>query len=173
MNRQQKKEYHDYYYSRAPVARRWIDRARDAADLLLKTTKIVKPTILDIGCGAMEIDSFLMLEHKYIPCDFVKRSENCLLVDINRVNDLATLPKVDIVVTLGVLEYAENLESFIKHLKGITKEFCFSYRVDHNREVLNNNYSLKEIRSLVGQFFNIVFDKPTYNNCWLFYSTNN
>lgn len=41
-------------------------------------------SVMDLGCGEMKLREYLAPEIKYIPVDYVKRSEETLVCDFNK-----------------------------------------------------------------------------------------
>lgn len=79
---------------------RWLPRAAAAAEWLADAA-----TIVDLGCGSMNIERLLRPHQSYIPVDLAQRDERTIVLDLNRSSDLARLPGADACVLLGVLEY--------------------------------------------------------------------
>jgi hypothetical protein len=79
----------------------WSPRARLVGQLLRSGD-----TVLDIGCGNMDLAAEIPLEARYIPADVVPRDDRTLLCDLNagRLPDCAA----DVVTMLGVLEYCHD-----------------------------------------------------------------
>lgn len=83
------------------LASQWDERAALAASLITEPGRV-----LDVGAGAMALKGFLAAGATYVPADVVKRSEDCLVADLNK----AEFPDgaYDYVSFLGVLEYVHD-----------------------------------------------------------------
>ncbi|MEX0409808.1 methyltransferase domain-containing protein [Aquibium sp. LZ166] len=84
----------------------WTSRAQ-------KVARLIEPgeIVLDIGCGAMTLESELPEGCTYIPADLVKRDERTLPCDLNagRVPDRYA----NVVTMIGVFEYCHSPESVL------------------------------------------------------------
>ncbi len=80
-------------------------------------------SIIDLGCGDQQIRKLLKREIKYTPVDIHKRSNNCLVHDLN--NDY---PKGnwDLAITLGVTQYIKDKELLYKRISESTKYWITS-----------------------------------------------
>jgi hypothetical protein len=72
-----------------------------------------KTSILEFGCGRMALRKYLPDGCRYTPSDIVQRSEEVLVIDLNQSSPLY-LPKHDVFVLSGVLEYVHDVDRFIK-----------------------------------------------------------
>jgi hypothetical protein len=66
-------------------------------------------TVLDLGCGNQALRYAIEARGcKYIPCDLVKRSEDCIACDLNR----GQYPQfdVDLTVAVGLIQYIEDID---------------------------------------------------------------
>ena len=110
-------------------------------------------TVLDVGCGTMALKSFLPEGCRYIPADIVKRSPECLVVDLNDGNFPTDLEeKIDVVVFSGVLEYLHDAEQALRWAAGMAETVLFSYAL------LERNPDTQR-RTVKSGFFNH-FDEP-------------
>ena len=78
----------------------WGERARLAAKFIASNS-----TVLDIGCGRMQLKSFLPEGCTYTPADQVKWTDEVVKIDLDQRN----FPpgNFDCIVILGVLEYLQ------------------------------------------------------------------
>jgi hypothetical protein len=86
----------------ANLATQWDERARLAAALIGPAPV----RVLDVGAGAMTLQSVLPPGSQYTPADVVARREGCFVVDLNR----RQFPpgQYDVISFLGVLEYIHD-----------------------------------------------------------------
>jgi hypothetical protein len=130
----------------------WEERTAIAAKFLPTHS-----SILEFGAGTMALRKHLPEGCSYIPSDLVKRGPDTIICDLNN-NDLQKLPKVDVTVFLGVLEYVNNLRRILPILKSNCKMVVCSYATLDDRNLIRilkrrangwvNDYSDKEIRKL-------------------------
>ncbi|NBD12950.1 class I SAM-dependent methyltransferase [Corallococcus silvisoli] len=98
----------------------WTERARRAAVLVTPGA-----SVLDIGAGEMAVRWFLAPPCRYTPSDFVKRSEDCLVADL----DSGQFPegRWDVVMMLGVLEYMHDPEAVLTRIAAAAPRLILSY----------------------------------------------
>lgn len=79
----------------------WRTRAAIVAGLVTPGSRV-----LDLGCGAMDLEQELPDGAVYLPADLVARDSRTIMVDLNA----GQLPDVDadVITMLGVLEYVHN-----------------------------------------------------------------
>lgn len=87
----------------------WKDRANAVAALAGPGK-----TILDLGCGRMDLEAALQPGCTYIPCDLVPRDDRTLVCDLNA-GEIADVD-ADIVAMLGVLEYIHDPEALLRRI---------------------------------------------------------
>ena len=92
----------DRWRDGANLATQWNDRAKLAAALIGAGPS----RVLDVGAGDMALKGFLAPACDYLPCDIVKRSDDCLVADLNKQEFPAG--DYDVVSFLGVLEYVHD-----------------------------------------------------------------
>ena len=110
----------------------WAKRAEAAARLIPPGSRL-----LDIGCGAMDVERFLDSSTTYLPADIVLRDDRTLLCDLNG----GELPKIeaDFISLLGVLEYVHDLPALFAALRRTEAKLIASYnpvdlgKADRNR----------------------------------------
>jgi hypothetical protein len=110
---------------------RWLnpldaDGARDHSRSIF-TARFIRPhsSVLDIGCGAMALKSYLPAGCTYAPCDLVDRGEGCIVADLNR--DEFPKGEFDCIVILGVLEYVYDIASVLKKCRKATANLLLDY----------------------------------------------
>lgn len=98
-------------------------------------------SVMDLGCGEMKLREYLAPEIKYIPVDYVKRSEETLVCDFNK-HQFPT-KMADTVFCSGVLEYIENMSEFVLKLyENANKEAIVSYCALEYKWDINERMSL-------------------------------
>ncbi|GMX66216.1 hypothetical protein Elgi_54880 [Paenibacillus elgii] len=75
-------------------------------------------SVVDYGAGEMYLKTLLPPEVKYFPVDYIRRSEETILCDLNAGN----FPNIsaDITVLSGVLELLTSAESLLRHVCATT-----------------------------------------------------
>ena len=91
---------------RESLSPRWGYRAGLAAQMISAYSRV-----LDIGCGAMDLECALPEGCAYQPCDLVARDERTIVCDLNR-GEFPEASQADVVTMLGVLEYVLSLVLF-------------------------------------------------------------
>ncbi len=114
-------------------------------------------SILDIGCGTMELKNIIPEGCKYVGLDYIKRDKNTVVCDLNdSKKDLIAITKqFDYSVCSGVLEYIIDADRFVKWISGFSRNVILSYYIRENRDSVKvcdndwvNNFSLFEIVDL-------------------------
>ena len=112
-------------------------------------------SLLDLGCGAMQIEKFLQAGTAYIPCDLVPRDGRTLVCDFNK-EGVPQLPGVGAVTVLGVLEYIQDAPSFIRSLRLYNVPVLISYcptdltsHLDREAQGWVNHFSLAFLSQLI------------------------
>ena len=90
----------------------WQARSRIAAQFVAAGSRL-----LDVGCGAMTLETCLPPGCDYRPCDVVARDARTVVCDLN----LGPLPEAaladrDLVTLLGVLEYLVRPDALLAQL---------------------------------------------------------
>ncbi len=105
--------------------------------------------VLEFGAGAMALRKYLPEGCKYIPSDVIEREPGMLVCDLNAPR-LGNLPRADVVVFGGVLEYVEDVPRVIHRLRRLCRTIIASYAVGSGEIVKIrgdgwvNNYSLDQ-----------------------------
>ncbi|MFC2004923.1 methyltransferase domain-containing protein [Chloroflexota bacterium] len=132
-------------------------------------------TVLEFGAGLIRLPEYLPENCTYIPSDIVKRRPEVLICDLNNPN-IPFLPKVDVAVFSGVLEYIENVPRIINHLSNKCNAMVISYVVTQNskkklKELLLrrsmgwvNDYTEEEIIALFQDKGFVCVKKIFWNN---------
>jgi SAM-dependent methyltransferase len=100
----------------------WKKRINCMAQLIDQHSK----SVLDLGCGKCWLKDILPADVKYIGVDYKPREcDNNIVCDFNA----GEFPNVftDVVFCSGVLEYIEELPTFVKKICTITDQVILSY----------------------------------------------
>lgn len=126
----------------------WDARAAKAASLLIDCASIV-----DFGCGTMQLERHLPASVRYLPVDVVKRDDRTIVLDLNEVAPPALA--ADAAAVLGVLEYLFDVPRFLRTLATKYSRAAISYNVidgDPGRNRLSsgwfNSYSNSQIEDI-------------------------
>lgn len=86
-------------------------------------------TLLELGCGRQDIRAEVRKRMMYQPSDLVKRSDDCIVLDLNNLNHInaMVLPSYDVVLASGVLEYVKDLPSALDWACQIADSLIVSY----------------------------------------------
>ncbi len=110
---------------------KWGYRAGVAAQMISAYSRV-----LDIGCGAMDLERALPEGCAYQPCDLVRRDERTIVCDLNR-GEFPEASQADVVSMLGVLEYVlEPLEVLLK-VRALNRPLVCSYSITDRRPGLD------------------------------------
>lgn len=98
----------------------WSSRAELVGQLLTGSD-----TVLDIGCGMMDLERALPAGARYVPADIVARDDRTLLCDLNA----GLLPDhpADVVTMLGVLEYCHDPLAVLKAIAARWRRLVLTY----------------------------------------------
>ncbi|MGV8839607.1 MAG: hypothetical protein ACWA6X_04815 [Bauldia sp.] len=88
----------------------WNERTRLIATLIPD-----RSTVLEFGAGNCELGGHLPAGCSYVPSDIVRRRPDCIVVDLNG-RTLPDLPKHDVAVFSGVLEYVSDIRAVVRAL---------------------------------------------------------
>jgi hypothetical protein len=105
----------------ANLATQWDGRAKLAAELIGSEAR----RVLDLGAGAMTLRSFLPAACDYVPADVARRSDDCLVIDLNQQQFPAGA--FDVVTFLGVLEYIHDPAWPLRMAAGAAAGLVVSY----------------------------------------------
>jgi hypothetical protein len=118
-----------------PLLIRWADLPESTGELW-RTRAIVAAamldeaiSIVDLGCGTMEIGRQLGPRQLYFPVDVVARDDRTRVLDLNRVEDQERLPPADACVMLGVLEYIYQPYALFTALRRTYRQAVVSFNV--------------------------------------------
>ena len=93
-----------------------------AAQIAEVAQSLTPDSILDLGCGDQSIRQYFSEERtRYVPVDIVKRSEDCVVVDLN--NTDWDFGYFDVTITIGLLQYLDDPYDFIRHISAKTNHW--------------------------------------------------
>jgi hypothetical protein len=99
----------------------WDDRNKQIALLIPPGA-----SVLEFGAGRMTLRHYLPEGCTYTPSDLVDRGHATIVCDLNA-SYLPPFPRQEVVVFSGVLEYLNDVERVIQHLRAVTNCFVISY----------------------------------------------
>ncbi len=108
----------------------WRSRAAVVASLIPAGT-----SVLDLGCGAMDLEHELANGTTYLPADLVARDCRTIIVDLN--GDGMPGVEADVVTMLGVLEYVHQPERLLTAMAKRWPRAIVTYNptdLDHGRD---------------------------------------
>lgn len=100
----------------------WELRAKYISRILNNPKKV-----LDLGCANMLLEKHLPADTIYIPCDIQKRGERCLVCDFDH-DELPEVNDVSHVVCLGVINYLDNADHFLRQLPKYGAELILVFK---------------------------------------------
>ena len=112
--------------------------------------------VLDVGAGAMTLESVLPPGSQYTPADVVARREGCLVVDLNR----QQFPpgQYDVVSFLGVLEYIHDPRWPLRKAAEAAPSLIVSYCTDISGDLAYrrglgwvNEFTALQFEALLGE----------------------
>ena len=110
------KEWQDIEYFDAG----WKERIRQMSVFIQPNKKV-----LDLGCGKMWLKEYLPSNCLYVPVDYIRRSDDCMVADFNK----KEFPGIttDIAFISGCLEYVKDYAWFIRRVTECSEEVIISY----------------------------------------------
>ena len=128
----------------------WDRRAALAASWIPPGTRV-----LDLGCGAMSIESMLPENCRYLPCDVVARDDRTQVCDFNQ-GEYPDPGDSTMITALGVLEYLHDPDAFLQYLADYRLPVIMSYCIleysngwDRNALGMANHMRYEELVRLV------------------------
>lgn len=99
----------------------WNKRTGVALEMLDEDVK----SILDLGAGGMHAKNYIDKSVKYYPVDYCQRFEETIVCDLNdhQFPDI----QVDCILALGILQYVQDADWFIKMICTHCNSVIFSY----------------------------------------------
>ncbi len=101
----------------------WDSRNKMIASLVPE-----RASVIEFGAGRMVLPTFLPAGCTYTPSDVVDRGQGTLVIDLNG-KDLPPIPRHDVAVFSGVLEYVYDVPRLILHLSQFVDCVVASYAV--------------------------------------------
>jgi hypothetical protein len=130
----------------------WSHRAALAAQMIPAYARV-----LDIGCGAMDLERVLPPGCVYQPCDLVARDERTIVCDLNQ-GEFPTGAQPDVVTLLGVLEYLKEPLAFLRNVRDLNCPLVCSYSITDRRPDLDraaqgwiNSFDFQALADLMRQ----------------------
>jgi hypothetical protein len=95
-----------------PEASNWSERAARAGALLADCASVA-----DLGCGPMQLKSYLKPGTRYVPVDVIARDPSTIVVDLNE----QLLPALDVEgwAAVGLLEHLFDVPGLLRQLSGV------------------------------------------------------
>ncbi len=95
-----------------PEASNWSERAARAGALLADCASVA-----DLGCGPMQLKSYLKPGTRYVPIDVIARDPSTIVVDLNE----QLLPALDVEgwAAVGLLEHLFDVPGLLRQLSGV------------------------------------------------------
>lgn len=143
----------------------WIDRIKILASYI-KSNDI---QVCDIGCGKQWLRDLLPVGVRYIPVDYVARSNDTIVCDLEKKELPGHENLTDVIFLSGVLEYISDVDWFVQSLAASRKvsiSYCTlekfpnlkirnSYAWKNNlttheliKKFMNNGFKLTELDSI-------------------------
>lgn len=133
-------------------APQWAYRAGLAAQMIPAYAQV-----LDIGCGAMDLERVLPEGCGYQPCDLVSRDERTIVCDLNA-GGFPDGAQPDIVSMLGVLEYIREPLDVLRKVRALNCPLVCSYSIIDRRPELDrasqgwiNSFDFAGLQALMRQ----------------------
>ena len=129
----------------------WAKRAEFVARFLPRGVRVV-----DIGCGAMDIERFLK-EGDYRPVDLFRRDKRTKVVDLNQ-QDIPRdwLEAADVATLLGVLEYLDDPARLFRRVADAGLALIFTYHPidlapagEDRSHLWSNAFTRTEVEALI------------------------
>jgi hypothetical protein len=116
---------------RSSDVRRWsknssLDKAWDSRTEMIASLIPARSTVLEFGAGQQVLRQMLSADCEYIPSDLVERTPGTLICDLNSAK-LPTIPRHDVAVFSGVLEYVHDVARAIDFAGHGAKVIVASY----------------------------------------------
>jgi len=118
--------------------RRWRSKGSFSPDWDSRTriiAALVPPdsAVIDFGAGTMALKTFLPGGCTYTPSDLVDRGAGTLVCNLNG-SMLPQIPRHDVAVFGGVLEYVHDVPRLISHLSNFVEAIIASYAVTESNQ---------------------------------------
>jgi hypothetical protein len=128
----------------------WAYRAGLAAQMIPAYARV-----LDIGCGAMDLEKALPRGSAYQPCDLVARDARTIVCDLNA-GEFPKDVQADVVTLLGVLEYVQEPLELLRKVRALGCPLVCSYSITDRRPELDraaqgwiNSYDFEGLSELM------------------------
>lgn len=138
-----------------PGVGEWSERARLAVDLLatIRAGTGTSLHVADFGCGRQTLRALLPASWTYTPFDYMPRSDDTVIWDLNRGCPDGTF---DVVFLLGVLEYLQDPLGLLARVVPRCRYLVFSYNgptdpARRNRQGWVNHLTFEFIERVVAE----------------------
>lgn len=115
----------------------WMIRQKEWRDIeyfdtgwkerIKQMSAFIKPNkkVLDLGCGKRWLKEYLPSTCLYVPVDYIRRSDDCIVADFNK----KEFPRIttDIAFISGCLEYIKDYIWFIGRVTECSEQVILSY----------------------------------------------
>lgn len=105
----------------------WDERTRLIAAMIP-----ARATVLELGAGRQALRSLLPPGCRYLAADLVARDAATIACDLNA-RPLPALPRADVIVMSGVLEFVHDPAGLLSLLSRLTEAFVVSYACRRSR----------------------------------------
>ena len=105
----------------------WDYRLPECINLLPKINSLI-----DFGCGNMNLRSYLDPDIIYQPVDLISRNSDTIVLDANTENWSLKIPKKhDVLAAIGVLEYLYDCDNFFHNASKCADMLLITYHFSH------------------------------------------
>ena len=143
----------------------WDYRLPECINLVPKISSLI-----DFGCGNMNLRSYLHPDINYQPVDLISRSRDTIVLDANADNWSLKIPKKhDILAAIGVLEYLHDCDNFFSNASKCADQLLITYHFSHSMFNVENKQDALDMRLNNGWLSNFslsdVLNSIEANNC--------
>jgi len=127
----------------------WIDRTNFIS-------KLISPnlSVIDFGCGSMAIKEIAKIE-SYIGIDLQDADIN---IDLNK--EFPNVKHYDLGLIIGLLEYLDNPEDFIKRAKEVTDRMIICCLISSKpKKTWKTHFSKEQLTNLLHNNFDEIIEK--------------
>ena len=143
--------------------KRWSKLKNSWDDRIVVMARFIKPnsSVLDLGCGVLALKKYLPQDCSYQPCDVVSRDETTIVCDFNK-NEFPPFKKYDYIFCSGLLEYVNDLSSFMMHIASYSDRMVVSYAVKIEDQTIAQREKLDWVNHFNRQQFEDIMRKPGF-----------
>jgi hypothetical protein len=125
-------------------------------------------TVVDLGCGDMNLERHLQDSQRYIPVDFIRRDQRTAVMDVER-DDFSPITG-DACAMLGLLEYIYDPPSLLAAVAAHFPKIVLSYNLSIGAKIEHrlahgwvNHYAQDELFSLIAGVGLAILDQVQVN----------